>query len=99
MAARRPRLGHRDLAPRPGTGLLNRLTRSWIVRLSGLEEIKDVLRARRRPQGEEMVICVSESPTAADRHKTRVAVFRQDHMQRPFYSLSGESVAGRNLVQ
>jgi len=40
---------------------------------SRLEEIQDVFRARCRPQGEEVVIRISEGPTAADRHETRVA--------------------------
>src|SRR5690242_8495494 len=45
MAGRRASLGHRDLAAHPGAGLLDRLTRSRVVRLSLLEEAKDVLRA------------------------------------------------------
>jgi hypothetical protein len=45
MAGRRASLGHLDLATHPGAGLLDRLTRSWVVRLSRLEEVKDVLRA------------------------------------------------------
>ncbi len=83
MAARRARLGHRDLATHPGAGLLNRLTRSRVLRLSRLEEVKDVLRARCRPQGEELVIRIGEGSTAADRHETRVAVFREDHWMTP----------------
>ena len=79
MATCRAGPGHRDLASRPGTGLLDGLTRSWVLRLSRLEEDEDVLRARCRPQGEEMVIRIDESSTAADRHETRVAVFREDH--------------------
>jgi len=45
-----------------------------------------VFRARRRPQGEELVIRIGEDPTAADRHETTVAVFREDHTQHPFCS-------------
>src|SRR5437660_6633527 len=86
MATRRASLGHRDLAARPGAGLLDRLTRSRVLRLSRLEEVKDVLRARCRPQREEPVIRIGEGPTAADRHETRVAVFREDHTQYPFCS-------------
>ena len=86
MATRRSRLGHRNLATHPGAGLLDRLTRSWVLRLSRLEEVKDVLRARCRPQGEELVIRIGEGPTAADRHETRVAVFWEDHTQHPFCS-------------
>jgi hypothetical protein len=86
MAARRTRLRHRDLATCPGTCLLNCLMRSWVRRLSRLEEVKDVLRARCRPPGEELVMRIGEGPAAADRHETRVAVFREDHRQHPFYS-------------
>jgi hypothetical protein len=32
------------------------------------------------------VIRIGEGPTAADRHETRVAVFREDHSQHPFCS-------------
>src|SRR5579859_4350353 len=86
MAGRRASLGHRDLATRPGAGPRDRLTRSRVRRLRRREEVKDVLRARYRPQGEELVIRVGEDPTTADRHETRVAVFREDHAQHPFRS-------------
>jgi hypothetical protein len=56
MAARRPSPGHLDLATYPGAGMLDRLTRPWILGLSRLEEVKDVLRARRCPKSQEMVI-------------------------------------------
>src|SRR4029077_16506176 len=83
---RRASLRHRALASRPGADLHDRLTRSRVRRLRRLEEVKYVLRARCRPQGEELVIRIGEGPAAADRHKTRVAVFREDHIQRPFCS-------------
>src|SRR5262249_44388393 len=79
MAGRRARLGHRDLAAHPGAGLPDRLTRSQVLRLSRLEEVKDVLRARGRPKSEEPVIGIGKGPTAADRHKTRVCDLREDH--------------------
>src|SRR6266513_5116197 len=79
MATRRASLGHRDLAAHPGAGLLNRLTRSRVLRPSRLEPLEDVLRARCRPQGEELVIRIGERPTAADRYETTVAVLREDH--------------------
>ena len=75
MAARRASLGHLDLATRPGTRLLDRLTRSRVLRLNRLKEVKDVLRAGCRPQGEEMMIRIGEGPATADRHETRVAIF------------------------
>jgi hypothetical protein len=56
MAARCTSLHHRDLATHPGAGMLDRLTRSRVLRLSRLEEVKDVLRARCRPKSEELVI-------------------------------------------
>jgi hypothetical protein len=45
MAARRARLHHLDLAPNPGAGVLNGLTRAWILRVSGFEQGQDVLSA------------------------------------------------------
>jgi hypothetical protein len=63
----------------PGAGMLDRLTRSQVLRLSRLEEVKDVLRARCRPKSEEMVIRIGEGPTAADRHEARVSDLREDH--------------------
>jgi len=78
MASCRACLGHGDLTARPGPPALDRATRSQVLRPSRLEEVQDVFRARCRPQGEEMVIRISEGPTAADRHETRVAFFRED---------------------
>src|SRR5215468_287147 len=43
MAGCRASLGHRDLAAHPGSGLPDRLTRARVLRLSRLEEVKDVL--------------------------------------------------------
>ena len=59
--------------------MLDRLTRSRVLRLSRLEEVKDVLRARCRPKGKELVIRIGEGPTAADRHEARVPDLREDH--------------------
>jgi hypothetical protein len=64
--------------------MLDRLTRSWVLRLSRLEEVKDVLRARCRPKSEEMVIRIGEGPTAADRHEARVSDLREDHGSHSF---------------
>jgi hypothetical protein len=79
MAGRRASLGHLDLATHPGASMLDRLTRSWVLRLSRLEQVKDVLRARCRPKSEELVIRIGEGPTAADRHEARVSDLREDH--------------------
>src|SRR5215468_4497611 len=56
MAGRRASLGHLDLATHPGSGMLDRLARSRVLRPGRLEEVKDVLRARCRPKGQELVI-------------------------------------------
>src|SRR5262249_521155 len=85
MAGRRARLGHRDLATHPSAGMLDRLTRSQVLRLSQLEEAKDVLRARCRPQSEQPVIRIGEGPTAADRHQARVSDLREDHGWHPCF--------------
>ena len=79
MAARRASLGHCDLATHPGAGMPDRLTRPRVLRPSRLKENKDVLRARCRPKSEEMVIRISEGPTPADRHESRVPDPREDH--------------------
>ena len=78
MASCRACLRHGDLAARPGPPEFDRATRSQVLRPSRLEEVQDVFRARCRPQAEEMVIRISEGPTAADRHETRIAFFRED---------------------
>jgi len=65
--------------------MLDRLTRPRVVRLSGLEEVKDVLRAQGRPKREEMVIRISKSPTAADRYEARVPDLWEDHGWHPFF--------------
>jgi hypothetical protein len=59
--------------------MLDRLTRSWVLGLSRLEEVKDVLRAGCRPKREEVVIRIGEGPTAPDRHEARVSDLREDH--------------------
>jgi hypothetical protein len=78
-AGRRASLGHLHLATHPGASMLDRLTRSWVFRLSRLEQVKDMLRARCRPKSEELVIRIGEGPTAADRHQVRVSDLREDH--------------------
>jgi hypothetical protein len=78
MATRCASLGHRDLAARPAAGLLDGLTRSWVVRPNQLEPLEDVLGARCRPQGQELVIRIGEDSTAADRHEARVAIPGED---------------------
>ena len=79
MAARRASLHHRDLATHPSAGMLDRLTRSWVLRLSRLEQVKNVLCARCRPKSQKLVIRIGQGATAADRHKARVSDLREDH--------------------
>jgi hypothetical protein len=90
VAARRTSLGHLDLATHPSARMLDRLTRSWVLWLSRLETVKNVLRARCRPKSEEMVIRVGEGPTAADRHEARVSDLREDHGRNFYYLASAE---------
>lgn len=59
--------------------MLDRLTRPQVIRLSRLEEIEDVLRARSRPQSEEVVMRISEGSAPADRHEAWVPDLREDH--------------------
>src|SRR2546421_7594382 len=98
MAACRASLGHRDLATRPGAGMLDCPARSRVKRPSRLEEVKHVLRAQCRPKSEELMIRIGEGSTTADRHETRVAVFREDHTQHPFCSyLPNMYIAGSSI--
>jgi hypothetical protein len=83
MTSRRARLSHRDLAAHPGAGHLNCLTRARVLRLSRLEEVKDMLSAHCRPQGEAMVIRIGKRSTTADRYETRIANFWENHGQYP----------------
>jgi hypothetical protein len=79
MAGCRASLGHLDLATHPAASMLDRLTRSWVFRLSRLEQAKHVCRARCRPESEELVVRIGEGPTAADRHEARVSDLRENH--------------------
>jgi hypothetical protein len=79
MAGRRASLHHLDLTTHPGAGVLDRFTWSWVLRLNRLEQMKDVLRARRRPKIEEMMIRISEGPTATKRDEAKVPNRREDH--------------------
>ena len=79
MTARGASLHHLDLAERPSARMFDRPARSWVFGLSRLEQVKDVLGARCRPQSEEVMIRIGEGPAAADRHETRVSDFWKDH--------------------
>src|SRR5919198_2758533 len=73
------RFHHLDLATHPGTGMLDRMTRSWVPGSNRLEAAEDVLRAGGGPESEELVIRVLESPTTADRYEARIPDSREDH--------------------
>jgi hypothetical protein len=79
MATRCARLHHLDLTTYPRTGVLDRYTRSRIPRPNRLEQVKNVLRAQRRPKSQKMMIRISQTPTATKRDESRVSNLRQDH--------------------
>jgi hypothetical protein len=60
--------------------MLDRFTWAWVLRLNRLEQVKDVLRARRRPKSEKIMIRISKGPTAAKRDEARVSDLREDHV-------------------
>jgi len=79
VAASRASLHHRDLTTGPSAGVFDGFAWSWVLRLSRLEQVKDVLRARCRPKSQEMVIRISEGPTATDGDKPRIPNLGEDH--------------------
>jgi hypothetical protein len=79
MATRRTGLGHPDLAARPCPNLLDCLAGPRIRGLHRLEEVQNVLCARRRPQGQKPVVGVRERPPAADGDEPGIAVLGEDH--------------------
>jgi hypothetical protein len=78
MAARRASLGHRDLAMHPSPGLLDCLTRSWVLRLLQFEKGKNVLRAPGRPQSQKPMVGVGERSATAECDEAGVAFFWED---------------------
>jgi kanamycin kinase len=50
---------------------------SWVIRLSRLEQVKDVLCAARRPKSQEMVIRIGEGPAAPNGYEARVPNLRK----------------------
>jgi len=70
---------HRHLATHPGTHLLDRMSRSRIVRPNRLEAIEYVLRARRGPESKQAMIDIGKGPAPADRDEARVTDLREDH--------------------
>ncbi|MFN8487094.1 MAG: hypothetical protein U0350_05835 [Caldilineaceae bacterium] len=78
MATRCAGLSHRDLAAHPRSNLLDCLAGPQVGRLRRLEEVQNVLCARSRPNGEELMVGVRERPPAADGDEAGVAVFGED---------------------
>jgi hypothetical protein len=69
--------------------VLDGCARSRVLGPDLLEEAEDVLGARRRPQGEQVVVLVRQGPAAADRHETGVPDLREDH---------GHTILGRRVL-
>jgi len=72
-AGRRARLGHGDLAARPGPPEFDRATRSRVLRLCRLEEVKDVLRTRYRPQSLRLLRAFLDEPLLVRAYREAVA--------------------------
>jgi hypothetical protein len=79
MATRRTGLRHPDLAARPCPNLLDCPAGPRIGGLLRLEEVQNVLCARRRPQSQEPMVGVGERSPAADGDEAGVAVLGEDH--------------------
>jgi hypothetical protein len=99
VAGGRPGFGHRDLATCPGASELDRAPRPLVVRSGALEVVEHMLRARRSPHGEAMVVVVLERPASTDRDQPRISNIAQDHsssLGHPFRGRAGlrASVAG-----
>jgi hypothetical protein len=85
LSGRLARLHHLYLTTHPSPSLLDRHTRSPIVGLSRLEQAEDVLRARCRPESEEVVMRLGEGPTATRRHEAGVSDLREDHRRQSYH--------------
>jgi hypothetical protein len=79
MTARRTRLHHLDLTTNPRAGMLDRLTRTRVLRPHRLEQVKDMLRAQCGPESQEMMVGIGKAPTTAKRDEARVSNLRQNH--------------------
>jgi len=77
--------------------MLDGLPWPWIIGMSRLEQVQDVLGARCRPEGEQVMVRVREGSAAADRHQARVAHRRKDHDRLPL-RMSGSLGCVRRLI-
>lgn len=78
------RLCHGEFPSRPSTRLLNRLARTVVSGLLLLEEMQDVLRAVRCPNGQQAMIGILESATAPHRSQPGVSNLAENHQLIPW---------------
>jgi hypothetical protein len=98
MAACRAGLHHLDLAAYPPADVVDRLMRPFVLRARRLEKVNDVLRTRRCPQCEQMMVRICESSTAAQCDEARITDLRKDH-RAPFCTDGVPPAAGAALVE
>src|SRR2546430_11600987 len=79
MAGRSAGLAPPDLTPRPGTPLVDRMTRTVVLRPCLLEVVEHVLRTVSRPDPQKVVIVVLEASAATHGDEARVPDFGEDH--------------------
>ena len=76
---RSARVTHLQLAANPSARCLYRATGSTIVRSDLLEVMKHMLCAVGRPKGQELVVAIRQSATAAHGNEPWITLRRQDH--------------------
>ena len=76
-------LRHRDFPARPGTRLLNRPAGTVVSGLHVLKEMEDVLRAIRRPNGQQAMMGILEGTAAPHGYQPGVSVLAENHLSIP----------------
>ena len=76
-------LRHPDFAARPRSSLVDSMARPRVVGPHRLEEMQDVLRARGRPEGKQLVVRIRKRATTANRDEARVSFFWEDQRLPP----------------
>lgn len=79
MAGRRSSLRHPDLAPRPGSRLVDCVTRSLITRLCLFEEMQHMLRAHGSPDGKKLMVGVGESAASTNGDESWIPGLGENH--------------------
>src|SRR5437773_5477248 len=79
MAGRSAGLCPRDLAPRPGTPQVDRMTRTVVRRPRVFEMVQHVLRAVSRPDPQKAVIVVLEAAAATHGDEPRIPDLGENH--------------------